>query len=153
MRSLCVLFAATILAFLPLLASAGEARLGDLVIASSWARASAGPAKTGAAYLSIINQGEAADRLVAVSSPRAAKAALHTNIIENDVVKMRPLEALELPPTAETKLAPGGHHIMLMGLAEPLREGESFDLTLSFAEAGEVTVEVEVLAVGAMGPE
>ena len=69
----------------------------------------------------------------------------------NGVMKMRPVEAIELAPGSEVELAPGGNHIMLMGLAAPLQEATTFPLTLRFEHAGEVTVEVAVGAVAAMG--
>lgn len=132
-------------------ASAGEHRLGELVISDPWARASAGRAKNGAAYLGIANHGSAADRLLKAASPAAAKASLHTHIMESGIMKMRPVAAIEVVPGKPTVLKPGGLHLMLMGLVAPLREGAAFPLTLTFERAGSVTIEVPVMKAGSMG--
>lgn len=140
---------------LPLAVSAGahEYKLGDLKIVHPWARASAGNAKNGAAFMTIENQGGAADRLVSASSPVAGMVELHTHVMENDVMQMRPVEAIDLTPGETTKLAPGGLHVMLMGLTETLVEESTFPLTLHFEEAGDITVEVVVSSVAAMEGE
>jgi hypothetical protein len=132
-------------------AFAHEFKLGTLTIGHPWARASAGPVRNGAAYLTVHNAG-AADSLVAVSGDVAKRVELHTHLMEGDVMKMRRVEALEVPAGGMAALEPGGIHVMLIGLAQPLKEGERFPLTLTFRDAGEVTVEVKVEAVGSMGP-
>ncbi len=129
--------------------TAGEYRLGALVIADPWARATPGGARNGAAYVTIRNRGRDADRLIAVSSPAAARAALHTHIMEAGVMKMRRLAAFEVAAGAVTAMKPGGSHIMLMGLTAPLVQGGSFPLTLTFERAGTLTLEVTVMKTGA----
>jgi copper(I)-binding protein len=133
---------------LPLLAggpaSAHDYELGSLVIQHPWARASIGQAKAGAAYLTIVNHGETADRLIAVSTPAAKHAKPHTHLLEDGVMKMRPVEAIEIAPGDPAVLQPGGLHIMLMGLAAPLETGKPFPMTLVFENAGSVDVEVHV---------
>lgn len=135
-------------------AVAHEYEIGQLTIEHPWARASAGNAKTGAAFLTIVSGAAEPDRLLSVSTPAAASAELHAHTMESDgVMKMRAVEAVELAPGATTRLAPGGFHIMLMGLTERLVEGATFPLTLQFEQAGELTVEVTVESVAAMGGE
>lgn len=129
-----------------------EARVGDLVIAESWARASASPTTPGVAYLTVVNHGAASDSLVAVESPVAERAELHTNLKEDGVMKMRSVTAIDIAPGAPVVLAPGGLHIMLYDLKQPLAEGDHFPLTLTFERSGSVTIEVEVRPLGAMGP-
>jgi copper(I)-binding protein len=135
--------------------AAEEARIGGLHVHQPWARASAGPAKAGAVYLTIMNHGEKPDRLIAAASPAGKKLALHHNIQEGDVMKMRPLEGgLALPVGQYVSLEPGGVHIMIMGLESPLEEGASHPLTLTFEQAGSLETSFVVHAVGAMtGPE
>lgn len=123
-----------------------------LHISDAWARATAGQAANGAAYLTIANHGTAADRLVAAASPVARTVELHTHLMDNGVMRMRPVEAIEVDPGTPTVLQPSGLHVMLIGLVQPLREGESFPLTLRFAQGGERTVQVRVMGPGAMGP-
>ena len=68
------------------------------------------------------------------------------------VMKMRPLASLDIPAGQPVTLKPGGEHIMLMGLNGPLREGQSFPLTLTFEKAGTREVTVAVEKPGAAGP-
>jgi copper(I)-binding protein len=132
-------------------AFAHDFKLGTLTIGHPWARASAGPVRNGAAYLTVHNAG-AADSLIAVSGDIAERVELHTHLMEGDVMKMRRVEAVEVPAHGMAALEPGGFHVMLIGLAQPLKEGQHFPLTLTFRDAGEVAVEVKVEAVGSMGP-
>ncbi len=132
-------------------AAAHDFTVGDLAISHPWARASAGKAKNGAAFMTLANNGQAADRLVKVSTPVAMKASLHLSVMEGGLMHMRPVEAVEVKPGEPTVLKPGGLHVMLMGLKAPLEEGETFTLTLTFEKAGSVDVRVTVAKPGAMG--
>ncbi|MCW5698849.1 MAG: copper chaperone PCu(A)C [Rhodospirillales bacterium] len=132
-------------------ALAADAAVGNIVVQGPWARASASMAKAGAAFMTIENKGSALDRLVSASADVSDKVELHTHIKEGDVMKMRQVEAIDVPAGGTTELKPGGLHVMFMGLKHPLNEGESFPLTLSFEGAGEVTVDVVVKEAGAMG--
>lgn len=143
-----VFFAATLAG-----ATAGfaqEAKLGSLKIDQSWARASAGPARNSAAFMMIHNGGDA-DRLISAAGDVSDRVELHTHLMEGNVMKMRQVEAIEVPAKGMATLQPGGFHVMLIGLHEPLKEGDSFPLTLTFEKAGEVTIEVPVQAIGSMG--
>ena len=133
------------------IASAALAQPTQLEVSNAWARATPGKAENGAAYLTIRSPN--ADRLVSVSSPVAKKAELHTMSMAGMVMKMRPLDSLDIPAGQPVTLKPGGEHIMLLGLEHPLREGQSFPLTLSFEKAGTRTVNVAVEKPGAAGPD
>lgn len=115
-----------------------------------WARATPGGTTVGAAYAEI--GAKSADKLVGVASAVAEKAELHTHIDDAGVMKMRRLEGLDLPAGETHTLAPGGDHIMLFGLKEPLKTGAKVPLTLTFEKAGKVDVEAEVVAIGAAPP-
>ncbi|MDP6883165.1 MAG: copper chaperone PCu(A)C [Rhodospirillales bacterium] len=130
-------------------AAADDTPLGALTIGDAWSRASAGPAKAGAAYVTITNNGAEADRLVGAATPVAKKAAVHTHLMRDGVMKMRPVEAVEVNPGEPTVFMPGGLHVMLMGLKAPLVEGDTFPLTLTFERSGTVEVRVRVFGVGA----
>ena len=136
---------AVLLAAIPGLAAAAELSVTD---AFSRATPGLGP---GVAYLTI-HGGDTADRLVSASSPRSAKVELHTMSMEGDVMRMRDIDSVDVPAGGEVKLAPGGLHLMLMGLATPLKTGEAVPLTLHFEHAGDRTIEVPVGAIGAAGP-
>ncbi len=122
---------------------------GGITVSSVWARATPGGAKTGAVYLTVENKGAAEDKLVGASTPVADKAQLHSMTMDNGVMKMRPLAALAVAPGGTATLEPGGNHMMLMGLHEPLKQGDSFPLTLEFEKAGTVEVQVIVGKIGA----
>lgn len=137
---------------LPAPASAHDYRVGSMVVTHPWARATIGKLTNGVAYMTIDNEGQSADRLLKVETPAAKRAALHTHIMENNVMKMRPVEAIEINPGAATALEPGGFHIMLTGLNAPLKEGQSFVLTLTFEKAGTLEVNAKITKPGDMGP-
>lgn len=124
----------------------------EITVSNPFSRASAPAAKAGAAFLTLaIDAGS--DTLLGASSPVADKVELHTHLMENGIARMRPVEG-GLPVTAGTpvELKPGGLHIMLIGLKGPLKQGDSFPLTLKFEKAGEVAVTVPVQGPGAMAP-
>ena len=147
MRSTLLAFAA---GFLMLLAGTASAQNGDIEISSAWARATPGGAETAATYMTIT--APSGDRLTGLSTPAAQKADLHSMTMDGSVMKMRPVEALDLPAGQPVTLKPGGYHIMLTGLAKPLEAGQSFPLTLDFAKAGTRQVTVTVEKIGSMGP-
>jgi hypothetical protein len=118
-----------------------------VMVNEAWARASAGAATTGAAYVTLMGGAEP-DSLVGVSTPIAAKAEPHETINDNGVMKMRPAAQIPIPAHQTVTFAPGGTHIMLMGLKQPLAAGQSFPLTLTFAHAAPVTVDVKVRGLG-----
>lgn len=132
-------------------AHAGDYTVGDITASGPWARASAGKAKNGAAYVTqIVNNGNQVDRLVGVSTPAAKKASLHISKMEGGIMKMLPVKAIEVNPGEPAVLKPGGLHVMLMGLKAPLKEGDMFPMTLTFEKAGTVDVKVMVKKAGAM---
>lgn len=125
-------------------AHAHEYKVGELHIGHPYARTTPPGAKVGGAYLSIDNRGKAADKLVRASSPRAGSVELHTMSMDGNVMRMRQVPAIEVAPGATVKLAPGGLHVMLQELKQPLKKGERFPMTLVFERAGEVKVEIVV---------
>ncbi len=131
-------------------ASTALAQPAQLEVNNAWARATPGKAETGAAYVTITSP--TADRLVSASTPVAKKAELHTMSMQGMVMKMRPIAGVDIPAGQPVSLKPGGEHIMLMGLNQPLREGQSFPLTLDFEKTGPRTVTVTVEKAGAKGP-
>ena len=145
-------FAAALAAFAPIAAAeAHEFKLGPITIDHPWTRATA--VQTGAAYMSLKLAGREADRLVKATSPDAAMVEMHTMAIENGVMRMHEVKAIDLKPGATTELKPGGFHIMMIGLKRPLREGESIKLTLTFEKAGTVDVDATVEKAGSPAPK
>ena len=127
------------------------AGVGDLRITHPWARASAGHGNTGAAFMTIVNTGDADDKLVAASTSIARTTEIHETKMENGVMKMRMLMGgLAIPAGAEVALKPMGLHVMMMGVMEKLVEGETLLLTLTFEQAGSVELAVPIAGPGAM---
>ncbi len=127
---------------------ASDVTKGDITVADAWARASI--VKNGAAYVTIMNRGAKADRLIAAATPVAGKAELHTHVMDGDIVRMRRVAAFEVAAESHTALKPGSMHIMLMGLKKPLKSGEMIPLTLTFETAGRIEVMAHVRKAGAM---
>jgi copper(I)-binding protein len=127
-----------------------DTTIGSIVIGHPWARA-AGANTNGAAYMTLRNTGRDPDRLLMASTPVARTVELHTHIRDGEVMRMRPVSDIPVPPGETVRLRPGGLHVMLIGLKEPLRQGTTVPLTLRFERAGETTVQLEIQAAGARG--
>jgi len=119
-------------------------------VTQAWARATPGKSTIGAAYATLT--APAGDRLIGAATPVARLAQIHQHTMENGVMKMRQVDAVPLPAGQAVVLSPGGYHIMLIDLTTPLVAGQSFPLTLRFAQAGTVETKVMVGGVGASGP-
>lgn len=128
-------------------ALAHETQAGDLTIIHAWARPNL-PKRPTAAYMAIANDGETPDRLLSAASPAFETIELHTVIKQGDVMKMQPVEAVEVPSDDTASLEPGGHHLMLFGAVQAFKDGESFPMTLTFEDAGPVEITVKVLKRG-----
>ena len=141
------------LSMLALAASAHDFKVGEIQVGHPHARPTNAGQQVGAGYLKLDNRGPA-DRLVSVTTSAAKSVELHTMSMEGDMMKMRQLDAIELPKGATVELKPGGLHLMLMGLKAPLKSGDTFPMTLRFEKAGEVvvTVKVEVPQAGDAAP-
>lgn len=128
-------------------AHAHEIKFGDLVIEHPWARQSSMGAQVAAGYMTIVNNGKQDDRLLSASAGISAIAQLHDMKMDGDVMKMAEMAGgIVIPAGGSAVLKPMSLHIMFMGLKAPVREGESFEATLTFEKAGSITVDFEVMA-------
>jgi periplasmic copper chaperone A len=126
---------------------------GGVTVEVPWARATPPAAKAGGVFMDLANGTGQPDRLVAARSDLAERVELHTHIKDGDIMRMREVEGGVPVPAGQTvRLQPGGLHVMLMGLKQPLAAGTSFPLTLTFEKAGQVRIDVPVQAIGAAGP-
>jgi copper(I)-binding protein len=139
-----------LIALLTLISAVALADPAGIRVEHVWSHAMPAGA-TGVVYFTIINHG-APDALTGVATPVAASAGVHETFDDHGVMKMRPVASLAVAPGKPVTLAPGGYHIMLMGLKQALVAGTSFPLTLTFAKAGSVTVRAMVQAMGAGAP-
>lgn len=127
----------------------GVAHEGLVRVLDTWARATPSVAREGAVYLTVVNTGDSADRLIGAETPVAASVELHASVRQGKGVTMRTLRAVEIPSGHSEIFRPGETHLMLLGLKRQLKEGDSFRLTLRFERAGTVEVSVRVVDLGA----
>lgn len=140
---------ALVLILATVILSACQQSSGPKIVTSGvWGRPSPKMAMAGAVYVLIENQGNEADRLIGASSAAAKTVEIHESYMdENGVMGMRPLEGgLEIPAGNKAELKPGGYHIMLIDLVQPLEAGAKITVTLQFEKSGEIALEAEIRA-------
>ncbi len=121
----------------------------DISVTDAWARATMPGQKVSGAYMQIRSDADA--RLISASSPAVPRVEMHEMKMDGDVMRMREVQAIELPKGKPVSLQPGGYHIMLMNLPKPIAAGEIIPLTLVVESGGKrQTVEVKAEARGAM---
>jgi copper(I)-binding protein len=131
---------------------ADAAQAQPVTVKEAWVRAPAPGQKVAGAYMELVSRGDLA--LTGVASPAAARAELHRTSMEEGVMRMRPVASIDLPSGKAVKLAPGGLHIMLIDLKQPLKPGDKVPLTLTveradFSSRSVFTVQAEVRAAAA----
>jgi copper(I)-binding protein len=135
------------------IAVAEEYSVGTIQIGNPWTRATPKGSTVAGAYMTIINKGSVPDRLLGGASAVADRFEVHSMVMDGGVAKMRPVDGgLEIKPGETVELKPGGLHVMLTGLKQPLDKGQKVKATLEFAKAGKVEVEYTVEALGAAAP-
>jgi copper(I)-binding protein len=120
------------------------AAAADIQITQAWARPTPPTAQVGAVYFSVKNSGAKDDELLAVSSSAAASVEIHETQTVNGMMQMRQVASVSCPAGATLKVEPGGLHVMLLGLKQPLMEGSRVDLTLRFRDAGVLSIQVPI---------
>jgi len=135
----------TILATLAMVGMAANAAAqAQVKVESAWVRGTVGAQKTTGAYLQITSpQGGS---LVGAESASAAIVEVHEMRMEQNVMRMRAIPRLELPAGKTVELKPGGYHIMLIDLKQPLKKGDSVPLKLKIEGKDKATTVVEVKA-------
>ena len=130
-------------------ALAHDYQVKSLRVSNPFARATPPGAKVAGAFMTIKNVGTDADRLVSASSPSAGLVEIHEMAMDGGMMKMRALKGIDLKPGATVELQPGGYHVMLEDLKQPLKQGEQIPILLTFEKAGTLEVKVKVEAIGA----
>lgn len=129
-----------------------EVALGDLVISGAFTRATLPNAPVAGGFLTITNTGAAPDRLIGAKADIAKETQIHEMAMEGDVMKMRQLtDGIVIPAGETVTLAPGGLHIMFMGLNSAIGEGDAVPVILTFENAGTVTIELTAGGTAASG--
>ena len=130
---------------LMVIVTAGCQPADDLEIDGAWVRATPPNRDVTAAYLVITNRSDQPRELRSVETPAAAYTELHAMRQVDDMMEMEKIEGVVVPAQGEAVLEPGGNHIMLFGVSNPLAEGEVVALTLRFDDQSARTVTAEVL--------
>lgn len=126
-------------------AVAQEYKAGDIRIDQLYARPTVAAQTAGAVYARIENLGKQPDQLISVTSTAAKNTELHTMSMQNNVMKMREVPSIEIKPEEKIVMTPGhGYHIMLIGLKQPLKPGDTLPLTFRFKNAGVLQTQVPV---------
>lgn len=133
-----------LIAALALPATAAPSRLN---VSDAWSRPATGV--NGAGFMTLTNPGSKAESLVAASSPAAARVEIHTTSLSGGLASMEKLASVPVPAGGEVTFKPGGKHLMLMGLKRPLKPGDRFPITLTFASGAKVEA---TFSVGVSAP-
>jgi len=125
-------------------ASAHDYKGGELHITHPWSKQVPPTSEVAAAFFNVMNHGDDDDTLLSAESPIAGKTELHAHIHEDGMMKMREVRKIDIPANGTRTLKPGSYHIMFFDLKQVPVLGDRFPLTLHFAKAGLVEVEVAV---------
>lgn len=118
--------------------------LAQVTVSDAWIRATVPQQKSSGAFMRVRSQ--AAAKLVAVSTPVAARAEVHEMAMQGHMMTMHAVDAVALPAGQEVVLGPGGYHVMLFGLKQQLKAGDSVPLTLVVEDAAGKRQEVKATA-------
>lgn len=152
-RAISITFALSMVPLLTGHAAAADYTVGSLHITQPWARATPKGADNGAAYMTVTNTGNNAERLSCVSSDASAKCQIHEMTMANGVMKMRPVEGgLQIKPGETVTFKPGGYHVMLVDLKAPLQQGKTVEATLKVDAGATAQVVFPIAAIGAPAP-
>lgn len=110
----------------------------------AWAAPTPAGVDVAAGYLTITNPTTAPDHLLSATSPRAERVEVHEMSMDGAVMRMRPLERLEIPAGGTVRLGPGGNHLMFFGVSEPFAQGQNIPVRLVFEHAGTIEVTLPV---------
>ena len=133
---------AFVFALCPAFAGAG------VTVSNAWVRGTVAPQTATGAFMEIRSTESVS--LVSATTPAATSATVHEMSMSGGVMRMRPIEKLDVEPDKGVALAPGGYHIMLEGLKKPLHKGESVPLSLVFEgkDGKRFTVEAKAKVLG-----
>ncbi|MXN66014.1 copper chaperone PCu(A)C [Stappia sp. GBMRC 2046] len=153
MKIFKILAVAAALALASLSVHAEDIKLGDLTISNAWTRATPPRAIAGGGFITITNHGSQDDLLVAASTSVSDRAEIHEMSVVDNVMKMRHVPGGVPVPAGETvELRPGGFHVMFLDLKEPLKQGDTLTVSLTFEKAGTVEVPFTIEKIGAKAP-
>ncbi|MCP5230948.1 MAG: copper chaperone PCu(A)C [Zoogloeaceae bacterium] len=150
-RLFSLFIAAVSLLHLTVPALAADSAADRIEISDAWARAMPPMQPTSAMFLTLKNKDAVEHALIAADSDVARSVELHTHIMEEGVARMRQVERIDIPANGSASLAPGGFHVMLIGLHAPLKEGEALSATLTFEDGSTKTLAVPIRGLSYKG--
>ena len=117
----------------------------EITVTGQWARQSPMATDMGAAYMII--ESDAEDELVGASVDMsvAMMTEVHETVTVDGGMKMQEVSSIKVTPEMPIEMKPGGYHVMLMGLVQPLEVGQTISVTLKFSKSGDKVIEVPVL--------
>jgi len=130
---------AAALALVATAAHAATYRLGSLEVSQAWSRPSVAGVN-GVGYMTVANRGKAADALVRVESPAAAKVEMHSSSMAGGVMSMAKQDRVAIPAGGQAVFGPGGYHLMLIGLKTAAKPGDEIPATLTFASGAKLKI-------------
>lgn len=116
----------------------------DIAVLEPWIKEPVPGKAMAAGYLKVENRGSGEEVLLGIECADAAAVEMHEMFHEGDTMKMRKMEQWTIPGQGSLTLAPGGRHLMFLGLRRPLKEGDTVQLTLHFKGAGDRTLAAPV---------
>lgn len=133
-----------------LLVSAGAlaAAADDVTVLEPYVRLAPPNAPATGAFMTIRNNGSRDVKVVKADNPASRVSELHTHLNDNGVMRMRPVDGIDIKAKGEAALKPGGLHIMMIDLKAPLKEGDVVPITLGFADGSSKQVEARVVRPG-----
>ena len=117
---------------------------GELAVTNAWSRSTPPGVTVGVAYFTLKNDTGKSDRLLRITTPVASKVQVHRTEVLDGMARMREVAVLHVAAGQTVEFAPNGMHLMLMGLRQPLAEGQAFEIELLFEVAGPRKVKVAV---------
>jgi periplasmic copper chaperone A len=129
--------------------AAHEYQAGDLKIDHPWSRVTPDGARAAGGFMTITNNGTVSDRLVGGTFVQSEKFEVHEMSMTDGVMKMRQLDkGLEIKPGQTVELKPGSFHVMLIGLKQPMKDGDKIKGTVVFERAGTIEVDYKIEPMG-----
>ena len=139
--------------FAAIAAAASLPAWSQVSIERPWIRATTPGAKVAGGYMTVRNASAQPDRLTGATSPGAARVETHVHIKDGDILRMREVKAYDIPARGSLELKPGGAHLMLVDLKQPLKAGDKVPVTLKFERSGELKVDFVVEPLGGPAPD
>ena len=113
-------------------------------IENPYARAAPPGQANSGAFMTFVNTGDVDHSVKSAASPVADTVELHTHTNNNGVMEMRQVPQIDVPAKGRTELKPGGLHIMLLGLKQAMKAGETAEITITFEDGSSTTVKAPI---------